>query len=77
MSQNEDFKEGDIAQVNPDKDAVFGSCFMLITEVRSWGVIGYVSIPSPHGAGQAFLRKKYEDIERVGRASWIPAQLGE
>jgi len=62
---------GDIVQVNPDKE-MFGACMVVVTEVKSWGIQGYVQ--SAGVQGQQYIRLKFEDIEPTrGKAVWIAA----
>jgi len=59
----------DIVQVNPSKD-VFGGCMVVVTEVKSWGVQGYVQ--SAGVDGQQYIRLPFEDIEQTnGKAIWV------
>lgn len=74
---------GDIVQINPEKDNMFGGCFMFVEEVGTWGVQGYVSIPSrtmekstkqvKNRVSMAYVRKEWEDIEWVGQSVWRKA----
>ena len=60
---------GDIVQVNPEKE-MFGACLVVVTEVKSWGIQGYVQ--NAGVAGQAYIRLKNEDFEHTGgTAVWI------
>ena len=62
---------GDIVQVNPDLE-VFGACMVVVTEVKSWGIQGYVQNAGQEG--QAYIRLKTEDFEPTGgRAVWVVA----
>lgn len=62
---------GDIVQVNPDKE-MFGGCMVVVTEVKPWGIQGYVQ--SAGVPGQQYIRLKWEDIEPTrGKAVWIAA----
>ena len=62
---------GDIVQVNPSKE-MFGGCMVMVTEVKSWGIQGYVQ--SAGVLGQQYIRLKFEDIEPTGgKAVWIAA----
>jgi len=62
-------KIGDIVQVNPEKET-FGGCMVVVTEVKSWGIQGYVQNAGVDG--QAYIRLKTEDFESTGgRAVWI------
>lgn len=60
--------EGDIVQVDPSVK-IFGGCMVTVTEVKSWGIQGYVQ--SAGVEGQQYIRLKFADIERTGgRAVW-------
>lgn len=62
-------KIGDIVQINPEKD-VFGGCMVVVTEVKSWGIQGYVQ--SAGVDGQQYIRVKTEDFESTGgSAIWM------
>jgi hypothetical protein len=62
-------KVGEIVQVNPSNE-VFGGCMVVVTEVKSWGVQGYVQ--SAGVPGQQYIRLKHEDYESTGgMAVWM------
>jgi hypothetical protein len=62
-------KVGDIVQVNPEKE-MFGACMVVVTEVKSWGIQGYVQ--SAGVDGQQFVRLKNDDFETTnGQAVWV------
>ena len=63
-----DLKHGDIVQIDPQHDEVFGGCFMQVTEPKDWGAQGFVKIP---GKGFAYYRCNYENMELVGKAKWV------
>lgn len=59
----------EIVQVRPDFDT-FGGCLVVVTEVKSWGIQGYVQ--SAGVPGQQYIRLKHEDIAKTGgKAVWI------
>lgn len=58
---------GDVVQLNPKLDK-FGGCFMIVTEPKSWGAQGYVTVP---GKGIAFYRANTEDMVKIGEAQWM------
>lgn len=68
-------KIGDLVQINPHNEAyaMFAGCILVVTEVRSWGVQGYVQALGQDGkpGGQAYLRPKWEDIEYCGQVTWM------
>lgn len=62
-------KEHEIVQVKPDKE-MFGGCMVVVTEVKSWGIQGYVQ--SAGVPGQQYIRLKSEDFETTGgMAVWV------
>lgn len=65
-------RPGDVVQINPEHDTRFGGCFLLITEVKSWGVQGFVQIPTSDGFNRAYYRVPFDQIEHIGTANWIP-----
>jgi hypothetical protein len=64
-----DIEVNDIVQIVPEHK--WAGSFAIVTEVKKWGVQGYVPIPME---GQAYIRLKFKDIEKVGRAIFV---LGE
>lgn len=71
MSLGSEWKVGQVVQIAPQPDAdddVFGGCFMIVTEPKSWGAQGYVQIP---GKGQAYYRCESERMLPVGMAVWV------
>lgn len=59
----------DVVQLNPELGDMFGGCFAVVTEVKLWGIQGYVSIPGKEGA--AYVRVSHDQYERIGHAVWI------
>jgi hypothetical protein len=60
---------GDIVQVNPEKET-FGGCMVVVTEIKAWGIQGYVQNAGVNG--QAYIRLKTEDFEHTGgKTVWI------
>lgn len=68
-------KAGDVVQINPahDRDG-FACCLLMVTEVKQWGVMGFVHIPGRDG-GDAYYRVAFEHVESVGVAPWIPLDI--
>jgi len=58
-----EIKEGEIVQVAPTVET-FGACMVVVTEVKSWGIQGYVQ--SAGVPGQQYIRLKTSDFERTG-----------
>lgn len=62
-------KQYEIVQVKPDYET-FGGCMVVVTEVKSWGIQGYVQ--SAGVPGQQYIRLKNEDFEPTGgKAVWV------
>lgn len=65
----------DVVQLGPEcENPAFRYCFMVVTELKSWGVQGYVQAlgETREGpGGQAYYRAKFSEFEPVGRAVWI------
>lgn len=56
----------DVVQVVPEHH--WAGCFVYVTEMRDWGVVGYVEIPL---TGRAYIRLGKDEYERVGRAPFV------
>lgn len=59
---------GDIVQANPEV-CEWGPCLVIISEIKSFGIQGYTSVPKGR---DAYIRLKWEDFEPTGgKAEWI------
>jgi hypothetical protein len=59
-------KVGDIVQARRGHD--WFPCLVIVTEVRSWGIRGYTSVPRE---GDAYIRLENGDFEDTGgEAVW-------
>jgi hypothetical protein len=67
----------DVVQIDPEHDDRFGGCFLVVTEVKPWGVQGYVSIPDAGKAARAYYRVKTEHMVLIGPAEWAVAPSEE
>ena len=65
-------KEGMIVQIT-NKGHHWFPCLIIVTEVKSWGIQGYMTIPSNTEAtnGDAYIRLKTEEFEIVGEANIV------
>lgn len=60
---------GDIVQVKPEVET-FGACMVVVTQVKDWGIQGYVQ--SAGVPGQAYIRLKFDSVEKTGgKAVWV------
>ena len=59
---------GDIVQVDPGVET-FGGCMVVVTEVKPWGIQGYVQ--SAGVEGQQYIRLEFQNFELTGgKAIW-------
>lgn len=63
---------GDIVQI-VDPDHHWYPCLVIVSEVKSWGIQGYLTIPQDNqgNVGNAYIRLSNEVIEVVGHANLI------
>jgi hypothetical protein len=68
---------GDVVQIDPaTPDCFFGGCFMLVTDPKPWGAMGFIALPRERGEspGAAYFRATWEQMAFVGHAAWEPAK---
>jgi hypothetical protein len=74
FTDHEPWEAGDIVQLVPGKtgNPMFEGCLMIVTELKSWGVMGYVQALGQDGkpGGQAYYRARFEEVEWCGKATW-------
>ena len=64
---------GMVVQISPDvANAMFAYCMLTITEVKDFGVQGYVQSLGAKGmpGGCAYYRLRWNEFEFVGQAVW-------
>ena len=66
MAEGE-LKVGDIVQITGESQRWCG-CFVVVTELKSFGIQGYMPVPHVNTVGTAYVRLNKEDYERVGTA---------
>lgn len=60
---------GDIVQANPEV-CEWGPALVVVSEIKSWGIQGFTSIPR---GGEAYIRLQWAEIEPTGgKAVWMP-----
>lgn len=65
-----DVSVGDVVQIDGD-DPRFAYCYLTVTEVKTWGVQGYVQVPHSAHSAQAFYRCPFARLTRIGIAEWV------
>jgi hypothetical protein len=75
-------KVGSVVQLDPaahlePNDGFFAACFMLVTEVKSWGCQGFMSSAQERGQmpKEAYYRAKWDEMVYIGQAEWVPADV--
>lgn len=71
-----EYSPGDVFQivsVAEGRDGWLGA-FVMATEIKAWGVQGFVHHVSTHEApAQVFIRLKWGDLAYIGRAALVAA----
>jgi hypothetical protein len=47
----------------------WAGCLMVVTEIRTLGVQGYVQVPE---RGRAYIRAGFDEIIKIGEAVFVP-----
>ena len=63
---------GDIVQITDDAHHWFPA-LIVVDELKSFGIQGFCFMPGGSGTGEAYIRLRREEYERVGRAVILPA----
>jgi hypothetical protein len=66
---------GDVFQINESHGrAGWIGAFVLATEIKSWGIQGFVHVVKEHEeSARAYIRLNWEHIDYIGRAALIPS----
>lgn len=54
-----------VVQINENGQTDWIGCLVQVSEVKGWGIQGWVQIPK---SGQAYIRLKWEEIDYIGQA---------
>lgn len=58
---------GDIVQVDPDyRPEMFGGALVIVTDLRGWGIIGYVAELQMQRNGIVYVRVPFEHCHHTG-----------
>jgi hypothetical protein len=68
-------KVGDVVQLDPDlvRNKSLAACFMVVEEVKDWGVQGYIRVPGETRDAfprRAYYRADHTEFEIVGSTIW-------
>jgi hypothetical protein len=62
-------KENSVVQINENGQEGWIGCFLQVSEVKTWGIMGWVQIPM---GGSAYLRPTWNQIDYIGNAVLVP-----
>lgn len=62
-------KENSIVQINDKGPDGWIGCLVQVSEIKTWGIQGWVKIPQ---SGDAYIRLNWDKIEHIGEAVMIP-----
>ena len=65
----DEIKKNDIVQITDENDNWY-PCLLIVDEVKSWGIQGYLTIPGPD-KGNAYYRVSNGKFEKVGKANIV------
>ena len=70
----DEIKVGDIVQITDETNRWY-PCLLIVDEVKSWGIQGYITIPTNDDEwnGNAYYRIENGKFEKVGSAVLVPA----
>lgn len=66
-----EIKENSVVQINENGPEGWIGCFVQVSEVKSWGIQGWVQIPE---GGAAYIRLKEDTYDYIGTAIMIPGE---
>jgi len=61
-------KENSVVQINESGQEGWIGCLVQVSEVKSWGIQGWVKIPMQ---GEAYIRVKNGEFDYIGEAVMI------
>jgi hypothetical protein len=63
-------QKGDVVQINEIHGRMgWIGAFVLVTDVRDWGIVGFVHHIETHdNASRAYIRLKWDEVDYIGRA---------
>jgi len=60
---------GDVIQIDPEHDEMFGGCFGIVEAVKDWGC-NLVAFTIPGKDGAAYYRVAHGKYRIIGQAKW-------
>jgi hypothetical protein len=72
----DELQPGDVVQLRPDTDVVFGGMMLRVTRVTKWSIEGYLLSPHRCGSKEAWHRYTPGQVTRIGRTLYQEADWG-
>lgn len=76
MSHMSDLKQYQVVQLHPEKctNPMFGGCLMVVDEIKSGGIQGYVQSLGEGGnkGGQAYYRATWNEMVKLNTDGTVP-----
>jgi hypothetical protein len=67
---------GDLVQIAPATDPVYGGLVARVTQETSTGIRAYLLVPHRGGTRETWQSFNRSEVERVGRVKWPEAEWG-
>ena len=61
-------KKNSVIQITENGKEGWIGCLVQVTEVKDWGIQGFVNIPTQ---GEAYIRLKWDEIKYIGEAVMV------
>jgi hypothetical protein len=77
------YKVGSIFQIDPDKVPELGGQFVVASEIKDWGVQGYLLLDRADSGnltrykGLAYVRRKWDELAFIGTVEWFNGDQAE
>lgn len=72
MTKQEQVKVNSVVQINENGQQGWIGCLVQVTELKSFGIQGYVEVPMQ---GKAFIRLSWDDFDFIGEALMLPQNI--
>jgi hypothetical protein len=66
-----DVGAGDVVQIDPAHDPVFGGCIAIVDDCYNWGIQGHVVVPHQGSSARAYVRVPSMQFSLIGNSVWI------
>ncbi|MBC8147426.1 MAG: hypothetical protein H8E98_05520 [Bacteroidetes bacterium] len=67
----ENIKINSVVQINETSREGWIGCLVQVSELKDWGIQGWVQIPMQ---GSAYIRLKWDEIDYIGEAVLYPQE---